>query len=722
MLRTVIRTVDGEPVQHVVDPADLDWELRTVEVAPGRLREAVTGATECVFDLASEIPVRAWLFEADGEQPVLAVVVHHIAGDGWSMGPLVEDITAAYEARLKGRAPQWDPLPVQYADYALWQRELLGEESDPESLLAREIAHWRGTLDGAPEELALPFDGPRPEVASHQGHEVPVEIPAEVHARLAELARAGDATTFMALHSALAMLLSRLGAGTDIPVGTAVAGRTDVALERLVGFFVNTLVLRTDLTGDPTFTEVLGRARETGWTAFAHQEVPFEKLVEELAPGRSLARHPLFQVMLTLQNTGRHTRTGPSPATGPGAASGLLPAEARRTPRAKFDIEVDIEETFDADGAPAGLRGSVTASADLFHATTVLALATRLVRVLEQVTARPAVRLGELDVLAEEERQRVLGEWSAAAAARMPETLRAACGPLGPDARVYVLDASLAPVAVGVEGEVCLAAVAERAEWRGVDCPFGSSGTRMYRTGERARWTRDGALEHRTPAIPGSGGGQRPAAASAGRGPADAREEVVCAAFAEVLGVESVGAEDDFFRRLGGNSLLALRLVEVLRARGVSVSVRALFQSPTPAGLALSVGAVRVEVPANVIPVGAEVISPEMLPLVSLSSEEVARVVATVEGGAANVADVYPLAPLQEGLLFHHLLAEGGEDAYVLPMVLEFDSRERLNAFTDVLQRVLDRHDIFRTSFVWEGLSRARAGGVAARASSPSPR
>ncbi|WUO76034.1 amino acid adenylation domain-containing protein [Streptomyces canus] len=1151
VLRTVFPAAEGRPYQQVLAMDEVPWNLPVIDVVetdpPGQqdqglveadslwdrpltelpqtemaadlpgtrvsraeLAGAVARATAYAFDLAAEIPLRAWLFAVRPDEHVLVLVVHHIAWDDWSMGPLARDLSTAYAARCSSRAPEWEPLPVQYADYTLWQREVLGDEDDPHSVLNQQTAHWREALSGVPEELALPTDRPRPATASHRGHSVTVLLPAELHRSLAELAREHGATLFMVLQAGLAVTLSELGAGTDIPIGSPMAGRTDEGLNDLVGFFVNTLVIRTDLSGDPTFAEVLERVRGTALAAFGNQEVPFDRLVEELAPARSLAQHPLFQAMFTLQNAHNGPVIG-----GAGAmlklagiqVAELLPGSSA----ARYDLWLNAGETFDAQGQPAGIRGVLRVAADLFDPATARRIVGCLTRVLTAMAADPRAKAGSVKVLDPAERELVLDTWNRTTVA-LPETLvpelfeaqvvrtpdavavvsdgcvvsyaelevranrlanylraqgvgrgsvvglclprgvamvaavlgvwkaGAAYVPLDPahpveriafiladsraelvlggsdlpgprvidlddpvvagvvraapevapdvpvggaelayviytsgstgrpkgvavphgalanyvssvpgrvgfgvpggryavlqgqatdlgntvvfasltsggelhildeeavtdpvavaqylaeqridylkavpshvaalgagavlparslvlggeaaspalveellaaadgrevfnhygpteatigvattrltvemaasgvvpvgtpvaNTRFYVLDARLHPVAPGVTGELYVAGAQLARGYVGrpgltgerfVACPYGTAGERMYRTGDRARWTSDGQLvfagraddqvkirgfrvepgevhavvtahpgvaraavvaredvsgdarlvayvvpadgqdtaqltallseftadrlpEHMVPSavvvldeLPLTSNGKLDrealpapdftAVPGGGRGPATVREEILCRTFAEVLGLDSVGVDGDFFR-LGGHSLLAVRLVAALRDRGVPVSVQAFFETPTPSGLARAADAETFAVPPNLIPEGAAEITPEMLPLVDLDAAEIARLVEQVDGGASNIADVYPLAPLQEGIFFHHLMNDQqGADVYAMPLVLGFDSRRRLDGFLAALQQVVDRHDIYRTAIVWEGL------------------
>ncbi|MFI0812147.1 non-ribosomal peptide synthase/polyketide synthase [Streptomyces echinatus] len=394
-LRTVFPTVDGVPCQRVLDPEEARPRLRVTELGERELPERLAQAARYGFDLAEEPPLHAELFQLAAVEHVLLLVVHHIAGDGWSMGPLSRDLTAAYAARAEGAKPEWSPLPVQYADYALWQRELLGDGSDQNSLLNSQLTYWRQKLTGLPEQVELPFDRPRPAAMSYRGAHLPVRIDAELHQGLRTLARRGGASLFMVLQAGLAALLGKLGAGTDVPVGTPIAGRTDEATDELVGFFVNTLVLRTDLSGDPSFTELLGRVRADALAAYAHQDVPFEHLVEALNPARSLAHHPLFQTMLALQNAPLGTFDLPRLRV----ATDLV-----HTGTAKCDLTFILGEQPGEDG----LSGVVEYSTDLFDEATVTGIVERWLRLLRAVVADPGRRIGRVDVLSADELRALL--------------------------------------------------------------------------------------------------------------------------------------------------------------------------------------------------------------------------------------------------------------------------------------------------------------------------
>ncbi|MES5820832.1 amino acid adenylation domain-containing protein [Streptomyces sp. RG80] len=398
ILRTVYPDADGLPIQRLLNPFPPDVHVvddMTEAELPYQLGQLASQG----FRIEEEAPFRAHLLVLGPEDHVLLLLVHHIAGDGWSMDPLLRDLSVAYRARLTDREPGWVPLPVQYGDYCVWQHEVLGEDGDRD----RQLDYWREALAGLPDELPLPADRPRPARATHQGGDIPVRLDADLHRRLRALAAETGTTVFMVVQAGLAALLSRLGAGTDIPLGTPVAGRADEVLDDVVGCFVNTLVLRTDTSGDPSLRELLRRVRETDLAAYAHQELPFEHLVEALNPPRSLARHPLFQVMLAFRPT-----AGPRLDL-PGTHADVLPVETGAT---KIDLTFNLGERLSADGSPEGIEGILQYSADLFDRSTAEELAARLERLLRAAVRDPDRALGALDLLTDAERHRLLVEFN----------------------------------------------------------------------------------------------------------------------------------------------------------------------------------------------------------------------------------------------------------------------------------------------------------------------
>ncbi|MGW2658910.1 amino acid adenylation domain-containing protein, partial [Streptomyces sp. NPDC001478] len=397
-LRTVFPEGEDGPCQHITPPGDVVIPFAVESVDEAKLRHRVAAATAEAIDIERSLPLRATLLRLAPDAHVLVLVVHHIAADGTSLPPLTHDLGLAYRARARGEAPDWAPLPVDYADHTLWQRDLLGDEKDPDSLVRRQLSHWRHALEGLPEAIELPWDRPRPATSRHTGATLGFSVDRATTRRITELARSCGSSAFMVLQAALATVLSRHGGGEDIPLGTAVAGRTDEAANGLVGLFVNTLVLRTDLSGDPTFRELLGRVRAFDLAAYAHQDVPFERLVELLNPARAQSHHPLFQTMLVLQNQAA------AAIDLPGLTVTGVPAEAEVS---KFDLSFALTETYDDTGALDGMRGTVDYATELFDAPTVQGLTDRLVRLLGAVTADPDRPLHAYDLLTPAEHSRL---------------------------------------------------------------------------------------------------------------------------------------------------------------------------------------------------------------------------------------------------------------------------------------------------------------------------
>jgi amino acid adenylation domain-containing protein len=396
-LRTVFREADDAPVQVIAPFAGFSVPVEDLSALDGAEREDALrrrAAEEAArpFDLEAGPLFRATLLRLADEEHVLLVVMHHVVSDAWSSGILFREMVALYAAFRDGRPSPLPELHVQYADFAVWQREQLRGEA-----LERQLAWWRGRLGDAPALLELPTDRPRRAVQSLRGARQAVEVPPALLERLNAVARGDEATLFMVLLGAFQVLLGRYAGTADVVVGTPVAGRDRGETEGLIGFFVNTVVLRTGLEGDPSFREVVRRVRETTLGAFQHQDVPFEKLVEELQPERSMSHAPLFQVAFALRNAEPPME---------GVAGLEVTGVDAETETTKFDLTLELAES------EAGLRGALVYSTDLWDAATLRRMALHLERVLEQVAADPNARLSALRLADEDERRMLVHDWN----------------------------------------------------------------------------------------------------------------------------------------------------------------------------------------------------------------------------------------------------------------------------------------------------------------------
>ena len=387
-LRTAYPDWDGRPQQVVLDCDEARVELPVVAVAEKDLSRALSAAARVPFDLTAETPLRAALYRVGPDEHVLLLVIHHIACDGWSMAPMLEDVADAYTARRLGGAPAWAALPVQYVDYTLWHLELLGDPGESDSLLRRQIGFWRDHLDGIPDKLRIDIARARPDAPTHRGGRTTAIVPPTTHQALQDLAGTTGTSIFMIVCAALAALLSKHGAGTDIAVGTPTAGRGDEQLDCLVGFFVNTLVVRAKTDGDPAFHELLRQVRDSVLSALAHQDVPFDHVVQALNPQRSTAWHPLVQVMLAFQNTTEAAFTLPGVSAVP---------ETVEEGYTRFDLRFEVVERFADRRRPAGMSVSLTYALDLFAPRDAEQLAREFAELLATVTEEPDLRLSELD-------------------------------------------------------------------------------------------------------------------------------------------------------------------------------------------------------------------------------------------------------------------------------------------------------------------------------------
>ncbi|WP_233458927.1 non-ribosomal peptide synthetase, partial [Nocardiopsis alborubida] len=396
-LRTVYPLSGGGPVRHIVAAADCAPDFARIPCSVGELDDAVSAESERGFSLEEEAGIRVRLFDLGGGESGLLIVLHHIAGDTDSLGPLARDLSTAYAARRRGHAPVWTDLPSTYSDFVERQRVAVGSEEDPFSRMSDQLAFWAKQLNGLREEVPLPADRPRPVKVSGEGAWIDLPLPGRVLKGLRALAADAGGTLSTGLRAAVACALSRLGAGEDIAIGGVASARDGEDLRDVVGCFVNTWVSRVDVSGSPGFREVLQRVVGHDAQAYNNLDVPFDAVVGRLNPLRALSHNPLFQVMVTVEDQG-------SPELR------LTGATTVHEPVKADSVKLDLEFAFELEDD--GCLCRLGYSTDLFDEETARSILGTLVRLLDQVLADPGVPLPRVDVLHEADRRRLLDEWN----------------------------------------------------------------------------------------------------------------------------------------------------------------------------------------------------------------------------------------------------------------------------------------------------------------------
>ncbi len=396
-LRTVFAEVAGRPVQRAAPWAPFDLPLADLSMLSEEARESAAQAlirkeARIPFSLSSGLLLRGILIRLRKDEHILALSFHHIASDGWSAGVFLRELAALYSAAAEGRSSPLPELPVQYADFAAWQREWLRGE-----VLEEQLAYWRSALAGLPPALDLPTDRPRPPLRGSRGAYLPVSFAGALADAVRSVAQREGVTPFMVLLAGFQAVLSRLSGQEDLAVGSPVANRKRIETEPMIGFFVNLLVLRGDLAGGPSFRELLRRVRTAALDAYAHQDVPFERLVEELSPPRDPSRTPLFQVSLALLNV------PPASLAMPGLTTELVDTDAGVS---RFDLTLLLRDTAE------GFVGPLEYAVDLFDAATAERLLGHYETLLTLALANPDQRVSELPLAGEGDAQQILAEWT----------------------------------------------------------------------------------------------------------------------------------------------------------------------------------------------------------------------------------------------------------------------------------------------------------------------